>query len=184
MQQIVLNLLSNAVKFTPLGGSITVECDATANSLSVHVQDTGQVRRRTSSRRSSNHSCSSSGDVRGTNPGTGLGLAISRDLARAMGGDIVVQSTPGVGSRFDPSPCRAADAGLCVGHFTRMLLDWVLIPGYNAAPHRSNGYTPVNESTIPNASRSSAHVASAPDSLPTSLSPQSRPSPRAHRIPF
>jgi signal transduction histidine kinase len=32
--------------------------------------------------------------------GVGLGLAISRDLARAMHGDIMVESIPGAGSTF------------------------------------------------------------------------------------
>ena len=35
-----------------------------------------------------------------TKEGVGLGLAISRDLARGMGGDLTVTSTPGVGSAF------------------------------------------------------------------------------------
>lgn len=36
----------------------------------------------------------------GTEGGVGLGLAINRDLARAMGGRLTVESEPAVGSCF------------------------------------------------------------------------------------
>lgn len=42
--------------------------------------------------------------------GVGLGLTISRNLAHALGGDIIAYSSPGLGSKFIISlPLRDAD---------------------------------------------------------------------------
>jgi signal transduction histidine kinase len=120
--QVLLNLLSNAVKFTPPGGQITVQVDSTddASSVRIRVRDTGvgipverleaifepfvQVERGA-------HPYSSRAE------GTGLGLSISRELARAMGGDLVAESRLGEGSTFTLTlPRAAATAGGATGN--------------------------------------------------------------------
>lgn len=118
LRQLVLNLLGNAVKFTA-SGDVTVDVqpvDGDPDRLRIHVRDTGigiapdalatvfepfQQADASTTRRYG---------------GSGLGLAICRDLARLMGGDVTVQSIPGVGSCFTlalplpPAHCGAADA--------------------------------------------------------------------------
>lgn len=100
-RQILMNLMSNALKFTKYGSiQVIVSCDdEQPPMLHVDVVDTGigispshiksifdpfvQVAEKTTHR-----------------SGVGLGLAISRTLARALGGDLSVESELGKGSRF------------------------------------------------------------------------------------
>jgi len=100
-QQILLNLITNATKFTANGGRIDVICDVQAESLRIRVRDTGVGVRPIDIERVfepfvqiDRHLTSS------TQQGVGLGLSISRELARAMRGDLTLESTEGVGSTF------------------------------------------------------------------------------------
>jgi signal transduction histidine kinase len=105
--QILVNLLANAIKFTPAGGRVSTGCAVTSDTVQLHVSDTGigiaaekieaifqpfvQLKEGLAARAG----------------GVGLGLAISRDLARAMKGEITVESTEGDGSHFTLSLPRA-----------------------------------------------------------------------------
>jgi len=98
LRQILLNFVANAIKFTDPNGHIRVGAEREGGLVRIWVSDTGigippdqiaqvfepffQVE---------------SGPTR-RYPGIGLGLAIARDLARAMGGEVRLESTVGKGS--------------------------------------------------------------------------------------
>lgn len=101
VRQILLNLLMNAVKYgSPAGGQITLAWTATFDTVSIHVADDGAGIPRDKLESIFEpfvQLANGLGDRRG---GVGLGLPISRDLARAMHGELSVESIVGVGSRF------------------------------------------------------------------------------------
>ncbi len=99
-EQIVLNLLSNAVKFTPAGGRITVRCTQDVGKVLVSVTDTGPGIPEDRHNEIFEPFVQLGRSLTSGHQGTGLGLSISRDLARALGGDVVLESMPGGGATF------------------------------------------------------------------------------------
>ena len=109
LRQVMDNLVDNAIKYTPNGGRITVRWDATADTVSFEVEDTGV-------------------GIPGGGPatrvferfyrvdkarsravgGTGLGLAIVKHLVQAMKGQVKATSRVGKGTTFKVTLPRAA----------------------------------------------------------------------------
>ncbi len=91
------NLVANAIKFVPVGGTVEVSVAARNGKVAFCVHDTGPGIPATEQElifERFYRGRSTGGD------GAGLGLAIARSVARAHGGDVSVQSVPGVGSTF------------------------------------------------------------------------------------
>ncbi len=104
LRQILLNLVSNAVKFTETGGiDIAVELveeTPQRTTLRFTVRDTGVGIPLDAQSRLFDAFYQVEGTYRRKVGGTGLGLAICKQLVGLMGGEIGVDSMPGIGSRF------------------------------------------------------------------------------------
>ena len=109
LEQIILNLCSNAVKFTSPGGRVEVGCHRRGAQVEVTISDTGVGIAAEHMERIFEPFVQLGRGLTSQHEGTGLGLAISRDLARAMGGDLRVESEKGRGSTFTLT-LPAADA--------------------------------------------------------------------------
>ena len=95
VRQVLANLIGNAVKLTEQGG-VEVTGSTTADGLRVAVRDSGPG----IPEREREAIFEDFYQAHGSERGTGLGLAISRRLARAMGGDVTLQTRVGYGSTF------------------------------------------------------------------------------------
>ncbi|MEP6858554.1 MAG: MASE1 domain-containing protein [Gemmatimonadales bacterium] len=98
LQQVLLNYLANAMKFTAPGGRIRVGADDRGQLVRIWVSDTGiGIASDQISHVFEPFFQVEQGPTR-RYPGIGLGLAIARDLAQAMGGEVRLESTVGVGT--------------------------------------------------------------------------------------
>jgi two-component system sensor histidine kinase EvgS len=109
LRQVLFNLVGNAIKFTHQG-EVQVRAQARPQArqpaepqryeLIVMVSDTGIGIAPDQQERIFDAFEQQEGQSNRKYGGTGLGLAISRKLTRLMGGELTVQSEPGVGTRF------------------------------------------------------------------------------------
>jgi hypothetical protein len=95
--QVLINLVTNAIRYSPSGSQVWVRLEDGNGRARVIVADQGPGLAEQDQARvfEKFERLGRSGDG-----GSGLGLYISRRLARAMGGDLTVESAPGQGARF------------------------------------------------------------------------------------
>jgi signal transduction histidine kinase len=98
IKQILINLTANAIKFTPDGGQVRLAAHRTAGALALSVSDTGIGIAQEDIPRAMERFGQVGSSLARKHEGTGLGLPLSRQLAELHGGQLILDSAPGVGT--------------------------------------------------------------------------------------
>ena len=99
MQLAIRQLLDNAVKYSPHGSPIRITAGVSDGALAIRVHNTGDALSELERGRifEKFYRCTS---MQNRVAGTGMGLAIAREILRAHGGDILVESSADRGTEF------------------------------------------------------------------------------------
>src|SRR5690606_5996669 len=100
VNEVMGNLLSNAFKFTPAGGRVGLRAQPQGKRVLLEVSDSGAGIPESQLPHVFRKFYQADNQGAAAIKGTGLGLAIAREIVEAHGGEIVVESTPGVGTAF------------------------------------------------------------------------------------
>jgi signal transduction histidine kinase/CheY-like chemotaxis protein/HPt (histidine-containing phosphotransfer) domain-containing protein len=126
IRQILQNLLSNAVKYTRNGRvELTAFCELTDEAsarLTFRVKDTGIGIKPGDMAKLFGDFARIDQSANKNIEGTGLGLAITRNLARAMDGDVFVDSIYGEGSTFTATVIQTFDDSSPMGEISGVYL--------------------------------------------------------------
>ncbi|MEO7110876.1 MAG: HAMP domain-containing protein, partial [Polyangiaceae bacterium] len=164
LQQVLKNLLSNAFKFTDTGGvslkmmpapsSMKFEMPTLLLSdkvIAFEVRDTGIGIPRDKQKIVFEAFQQLDGNTNRKYGGTGLGLSISREIARLLGGEIRIESTPGEGSAFTlylPERVGMDLETLTEEHATPMVLSTPRPPMALPAPPRDSDVSREGQPTV------------------------------------
>jgi len=113
IEQVLMNIIINALKYTPDGGKIDIYGGRAGSDIWVRITDTGIGIPQEDLARVFDRFYRVDKARSRESGGTGLGLSIAKEIVTKHGGDITIESTPGIGTSVTVTlPVSQSDAQL------------------------------------------------------------------------